>query len=34
VRFSIWRDEREVRFQASVPARDVLVLKNGAARLA
>jgi acyl dehydratase len=34
VRFSMWRDEREVRFEASVPARDVLVLKNGAARLA
>lgn len=34
VRFEIWRDGSEVRFRASVPARNVVVLNNGAARLA
>ena len=33
VRFEIWQDGKEVRFRASVPERDVLVLNNGAARL-
>ena len=34
VRFEIWEDGKDVRFRASVPERDVLVLNNGAARLA
>lgn len=34
VSFDIWRDGDEARFQARVTARDVLVLNNGAARLA
>ena len=33
VRFEIWQDGKEVRFRASVPERDGLVLNNGAARL-
>ena len=34
VRFEIWEDGKDVRFRASVPEREVLVLNNGAARLA
>ena len=34
VRFEIWQDGTEVRFRALVPERDVVVLNNGAARLA
>ena len=34
VRFEIWEEGGEARFRASVPARDVLVLNNGAARFA
>ena len=34
VRFEIWRDGTEVRFRAVVPERNVVVLNNGAARLA
>lgn len=34
VRFEIWEEGREARFRASIPARDVVVLNNGAARLA
>ena len=32
VRFEIWEDGGEARFRARVPARDALVLDNGAAR--
>ena len=34
VRFEIWQDGKEVRFRALVPGREVIVLNNGAARLA
>lgn len=33
VHFDIWQDGQDVRFRASVPARDVVVLNNGAARV-
>ena len=32
VRFEIWEEGGEARFRASIPARDVVVLNNGAAR--
>ena len=34
VRVEIWQDGKEIRFRASVVERDVVVLNNGAARLA
>lgn len=34
VRFEIWQDGPEARFRATVPERGVLVLNNGAARVA
>lgn len=34
VRFDIWREGDEARFRASIPARQVVVLNNGAARFA
>ena len=34
VRFEIWEEDGEARFRASIPARDVVVLNNGAARFA
>lgn len=34
VRFEIWSEGTEARFRALVPARDTVVLNNGAARLA
>ena len=34
VRFEIWEEAGEARFRASIPQRGVVVLNNGAARLA
>lgn len=34
VQFKFWKEESDVRFQAFVPERDVMVLNNGRARLA
>ncbi len=34
VRFEVWKEGDEARFRATVPARDVMVLNNGAARFA